>query len=243
VIFHSESGQESHEDIEHTQQLHMKTFFLGAIVSAAILVAQHAPAELIVYKGTAKVTYIGHNHNVQASFKLFFIVDHDTAKVAELLYANINGQKLYSTDTETNLHIVEVSGANGKVYTALTRPLSQCDTNDGTTSEDVFLEGVTTTLAVETNGSIYFPKTLTSVGQGYDPSAPPSLVNGTITATFDQKDTQTSNSADDDLDVVLARLVTYVQSLGYTEAPQTTRKTGGLAAQAARFVAPARPAP
>jgi hypothetical protein len=138
---------------------------------------------------------------------------------------------------------VEVSGANNKVYTALARPLSQCDTNDGNTSESVFLEGVNSTLAVKTNSSITFPKTLTLTEQGYDSSASPSLVNVTLTATFDQKNTLMSNSVGNDLDGALAKFTTYVQSLGYTEAPQIARKSGGFAPQAARFVTPADLAP
>jgi len=55
---------------------------------------------------------------------------------------------MYSSNTETNLHFVEVSGPGASVYTAVTQPPSECDTNSGSTSEGVFLRGLTTTLTI-----------------------------------------------------------------------------------------------
>ena len=220
----------------------MKTALFRGMISIAVLAACAAPAELIVYKGTAPITYIGQDQTLLVNFKMFLVVDHDTANVAELLYANGHGTKLYSTGTETNLHVVDVTGANGRIYTALSRQLSQCDIDSGSTSEGVFVRGISSPIPVSTNTTISFPKTLTSEEHGYDPDLV-ILVNGTLSVSFDKKDTLISNTAGDDLAAALARLVTYVQSLGYTEAPQAARQTVGIAAQAARIAAPLSSAP
>ncbi len=213
----------------------MKILFLGAMIGSAILSIRPATAEVIIFKGTAKVNYIGQSQNVNLTFNLFLVVDDATADVGEILYSSSHGQKLYSTDTVTNLHIVQVSGSGGKIYSAVSRPPGDCDTNS--TSEGVFLEGLVTTLKVNTNSSIYFPKTVTAVERSYDSAPPASLANGTLTANFDSKNTLLSNSAGDSVDLAVTRLVTTLQSQGYSEASRTARRNGGpLATQAARFL-------
>lgn len=220
----------------------MKTLLLGALISAAALNLRPAAAEVVIFKGTAKVNYIGQSQNVNLTFSLYLVVDDATADVGEILYANTHGQKFYSTDTVTNLHIVQVSGSGGKIYSAISRPPGDCDTNS--TTEGVFLEGVVTTLKVTTNSSVYFPKTVTAVERSYDSSPPASLANGTLAASFDSKNTLISNSAGESVDLAVTRLVTALQSQGYVEASRAVRRQGGpLLTQAARFLPAAETAP
>jgi hypothetical protein len=78
-------GQGIHEEINSTNPAtFMKTALLRGMISIAVLAACAAPAELIVYKGTAPITYIGQDHTLLLNFKMFLVVDHDTANVAEL---------------------------------------------------------------------------------------------------------------------------------------------------------------
>jgi hypothetical protein len=220
----------------------MKTLLLGALISTSAFYVPPAAAEVIIYSGTARVNYIGQSQSLNLTFKLFLVVDDATADVGEILYANTHGQKFYSTDTVSNLHIVQVSGSGGKIYSAISQPPDDCDTNS--TSEGVFLEGVVTTLKVTTNSSIYFPKTVTAVERSYDSSPPASLANGTLSANFDSKDTLISNSNGESLDQAVTRLITALQLQGYSEASRVTHRQGGpLVRQAARFLPAAGTAP
>lgn len=219
----------------------MKTLFLGAIAIAGFMLCP-ARADLVIYKGTARINYIGQSHNLHISFKLFLVVDQNTADVGEILYTSAGGQKQYSTNTESNLHIVQVSGSGGKVYTAISRPPSDCETNS--TTEGVLLEGVTVILKIGTNTSVYFPKTVTSTERSYDSAAPANLSDGILAASFDSKDTLISNSAGEDIDQAMTRLVTALQSQGYGEASLAARSRGGsLTRQAASFLPAAQLSP
>jgi hypothetical protein len=222
----------------------MKTLLPCLLAVLAVSLAAPAAAEVILYKGTVKVTYTGQNQTMKLSFKAFLVVDHDTADVAELLYASVSGTKFYSTGFLTNQHIVEVTGARLKQYSALTRPASDCDIADGLTGEAVVLQGANSLLAVGTNTTISFPKTLTSVEQGYsEDSGPASLINGTLTASFDKNRTIASNTAGDTLDSAFDKLVAYVQSLGYTEAAGEASKALTTAMRRAVLLQPEETAP
>jgi len=195
----------------------MKTF-VRVIVITLMLAACSARAELIIYGGTSKLTRIGENRTEQQSFKLFVVVDYDTANLIELFYANVNGRKFYSSETFTNQHFVEVIGANGRTNTAIARPRSDCAINEGVTSESFFAQGAATTFSINTNTTVSFPKMLTSAGQGYYPDdARIDIVSRTL--SFDKVNTFTSNGAGEDLDEAAARLISALEKLGYTRAP------------------------
>jgi hypothetical protein len=200
----------------------MKNFLPCAVASLAVLLSSPAAAEVIVYKGTVKATSTGQSRTAKMTFKAFFVVDHDhdTADVAQLLYASAGGMKYYTTGLITNQHIVEVTGAGLKRCSALTRPPNECDISNGATGEAVFLQGANSTLTIGMNTTISFPKTFSAAFQGYyDDFGQPHLISQTLALSFDKTRTITSNSAGDTHESALAKLIAYVESLGYTAAP------------------------
>lgn len=202
----------------------MKNFFLPLVMTAAMIPAFAAPAEILFYKGATKDSYVGSDHSFQVTFKLFVIIDHATANEATIsYYTDLQGHKLYSTSTRTNLHIVEATGTGGKVYTVISHPLDSCALDAGFTSEGIFLQGANATLTVDANnGTVSFPSSLRLDSHGFSPSSS-RLVNGGGAVVFDKTDTVIASSAGETLDQSLARAVQIVQKLGYGPAPTALR--------------------
>jgi hypothetical protein len=101
----------------------------------------------------------------------------------------------------------------------LARTKSECETSESE-SESVFVKGPNVTLTVGTNQTTSFPRALTGSGGALfhtESSNEPVVVDGSFAVAFNKAETVASNVAGETLDAALARLVAYVESLGYTE--------------------------
>ena len=203
---------------------------LRLLLVCTLFSTPRAPAELIFYKGTDKVNYLGADQNRTLTWNVFLVIDHDTANVGQVLYLNIRDVKHYSTSTITNLHFVQVAtSANGVTHTALSRPIDQCQTDQGSTVEGVFMQGRNHLLPIGTNKTtLSLPQMLTGGGHNYSPSSS-RIVNVTRVVSFDKADTLKSNNSGETLDEGMARIVAYVQKLGYTSTSPSLLKSGGFA--------------
>ena len=196
----------------------MKALLLRIIAGALLLAAGAAPAELIIYSGTSKITRTGSAHTQQESLKLFVVVDHETANLTIVFFTSINGRKLYSSQTLTNQQFVEVIGLNGRTNIAISHPRSDCALSEGATSEGIFAQGAASTLAINTNSTVIFPKTMSSSGQSYYPDKA-SIDVASMTLSFDKANTFASNTTGEELEEAAARLSSLLEKQGYTLSP------------------------
>jgi hypothetical protein len=203
----------------------VKTLRLLFTVTAAVLIAGRASAELIIYKGTLKQSGLGQGVSQKLTSKLYLIVDHDTASVAQIEYTSVKGSKAYATGTTTNLQFDQVSAPKGKVTEAIVQPPSSCDTNDGNTSDIVIVKGADSTLAVNTNSTITFPKVLSGSDAEIDHSAGPAIyVASSVVVSFDAADTHLSNQNGETLDAAVSRISAVLEGEGYIKQNAETRK-------------------
>jgi len=194
----------------------MKTLHILIAAAAVVGFASPASAELIIYKGTLKQAATGLGVNQKLNSQFYLIVDHDTAAFTQVPYLSFNGSKTYATMTETNFHFVQMSGAKGKTIQAIAKPPSECDTNEGNTSDSVFVQGADSTLIVNSGTTITFPKTLSGAGGQVDYSqGPPIYIASTLVVSFDSKQTPQSNGNGETLDAALTRISTMLEGQGY----------------------------
>src|SRR5262249_40093718 len=110
----------------------LRLFILATITA---FIAGSASAQLVIYKGTLKQSGTGQGVSIKLTSKLYVIVDHNTGHTAEIQYVSVNNSKMYDTDTETNLHIVQISGPKGKNIEALSQAANACDISEGNTND------------------------------------------------------------------------------------------------------------
>jgi len=173
---------------------------------------------LVIYKGTLKQTLVGGGQSRPLSFGFYLIVDHDTANIAQIDYITVGTSKIFSTDTLTNLHFVEVDGSSGKTYTEFAQILTDCETNEGYTSEGVFVQGLNSVFAISTNSAITFPKTLSGSGGGVSfQNKFPVYFTSALTVSFDATDSTLSSTHGETLDAALSRLSNMLTAQGYSQ--------------------------
>ncbi len=115
---------------------------------------------------------------------------------------------------------MQVTGAHGKAYTTLAHIPNDCDAQENPGKEGVYLQGANATLKLNTNSTMSFPRTLTDSGVGLSHSTntgEPYITSGSFLLVFNPGRTMTSNQAGETVDVALARIVAYVESLGYVQ--------------------------
>ena len=197
----------------------MKRILLQLTLSIAVFVPMLAPAELLIYKGVAKDNVTGAQGGLRVNWKFFLIIDHTSALFDVVSYTSINGIKHHTIDRTTNSHIVQVTGANGEVFSAITRIPSECEAEERPGNESVFFEGVNATLTVNENQTTSFPKVLIDHGVSLSyssTSGQPFLREGAATFEFNQAETLKSNGSGETIETALARLAASVESLGYS---------------------------
>ncbi|HLX70264.1 MAG TPA: hypothetical protein VKV04_11615 [Verrucomicrobiae bacterium] len=200
-------------------------FFIFSTITA--LIASSASAQLVIYKGSLKQTAIGKGASAKLTSKFDLIVDHATGFAAEIQYVAVKGSKLYSTGTETNLHIVQFDAAHGKTYEALSQPPNSCDLDEGNTNDIVFVQGADSELKVDTNTTITFPKTLSGGDTEIDSSSgSPISVTTVGVVSFDPVQTGISNGNGETMDAAVARISAILEGEGYVKQTGLSRKSG-----------------
>jgi len=218
-----------------------KNLSLVILSGALLLTPFQAPAELLIYKGTQKLNYNGQERTLAVNTKVFFVFDHETSQGVEISYATVNRIKSYHNNPITNLHVITVAGLNGKNSTALAYLRSQCDLDAGVSGEGILGRGPNSILTVNSNATVVFAKTLAGGGSGVslsDGLDQAILVQGSTFLSFDRTQTIRSNAAGETLDNAAARLIAYVESLGYIGG--FSRSASGMIATKTSFL-PALP--
>lgn len=199
----------------------LPTLLLG--VALLPFLPASASAELICYQGRTKAADIGSGHTTRSEHGLFLVVDRDTGRIGEVTYGTQNGSKVYSTAFSTDFHIVQFVGANQTTNTALSRPPSDCETNNGPASlEHIFAFGANTKLPVTTITTISFPRVLKASSTSLTHISDISLdyyVFDSLSRilVFDKKRTQAANTAVATVDQAVAAFTDYLQSMGYSQ--------------------------
>src|SRR5215813_5952075 len=178
----------------------MKTFALCLCFCACLLLPSLSRAELLIYKGVEKDSFTGLNRAERISWKIFVIVDHGKGFYARIAYATLaGGVKHYSTVSRTNSHIVQVTGANGKLYSVLAHIPTECEASENPGREGVYLQGPNANLTVNTNKvTSAFARTFSDHGLGLahsSSSGEPYISDGAVVLVFNQAETVASNSA------------------------------------------------
>jgi len=198
----------------------MKLHFFRLILAGTLLAPALAQADLLIYKGTAKESYLGESRLFKVTSKVTLIIDRDTANVTSLRSAMVNGYKAYYTSQVTNLHFVQVTGANGKVSTVIARLPTECEQKEDPGSEGAYLAGANGSLSPDGKAMIAFPKLLTYGGRGLfyrDNSNLPVLGESSLTVSFNSKETVKSNNDGETLESAQARFEAELQALGYSQ--------------------------
>jgi hypothetical protein len=90
--------------------------------------------------------------------------------------------------------------------------------DSGSTGEGVYCAGANSTLTLNTNSTVSFPRVLSERGNGLSyssTSGQPIFDAGSFQLVFDHQATIASNKSMETLDAVLQRLISRVESLGY----------------------------
>ncbi len=174
-------------------------------------------AELVLYKGVRRDTFTGGGRRQAFTWKIFAVVDHETAKTALVYYGTVYGAKRYWTSEWTNTHFVEIAATRGS-HTAIAGFRTQCDVDNGITGENLYCVGQNAALMLNTNSIVPFPRTMTDHGNGVSyssTSGDAAVTDGSLQLVFDRAGTLTSNQAGETLDAAFTRLKSYLESLGY----------------------------
>jgi hypothetical protein len=119
--------------------------------------------------------------------------------------------------------LVQVSGLNGKSYTAVTRIPTDCDQAESPNREGLYFSGSNSTLTIipgEAGITVSFPKSISGGGRGFfysNNTGQPVLSQGALLGIFSLSESQARNQAGDTLDSAMAGYIAYVQGLGYTQ--------------------------
>jgi hypothetical protein len=195
-----------------------KTYFLFLWLAVGLAWPLSSPAQLLFYGGVRSVSYTGENYAQTLKWKMILLVDYGNTKVAEVSYATINGQKHYFSSYFTNAHFVTVTG-KANSFTVIAHLPSQCELDSGVTTEGVFCTGANSSLTVNAKTTLPFAKTFSGTGSGlyYSSSTgDPITDTSAYSVSFDQSSTIASNQSGETLDAAIARLSSYLQTLGYT---------------------------
>jgi hypothetical protein len=196
----------------------MKKLLLAGLFATGLLIPTLAPAQLLVFKGSSTDSYVGEGHTWHIASKMIIVVDYATGDFGRIDYTTFNHSKRYSTGTFTNAHLVQVSGPNGKPYTAVTRIPLDC-AGVSTNTESVYFEGPNTALTV--NGtSVGFPKTVSGNGRSlfYSTIGGQAVVSqGAFLGVFNSAETGARNNAGDTLDTAMAGYIANIEALGYSQ--------------------------
>jgi hypothetical protein len=200
----------------------MKKSLSVALLAAGLLVPGLASAQLIVFKGASSDAYIGEGRTWRIASKSILVVDYSTGNFGRIDYTTFLGQKHYSTATYTNAHSAQVTGLNGKSYTAVTRIPTDCDQAENPNREGLYFSGSNSTLTIISGAggiTVTFPKSISGSGRGFfysNSTGQPVISQGALLGVFSLSDSQARNQAGDTLDSAMAGYISYVQGLGYT---------------------------
>jgi hypothetical protein len=202
----------------------MKKYLSHLLLILALTVPSMVRADLLVYKGTFREDYAGDSMSFRVSGKLFILVDLQNQTAARLEYAVVNGSKEYHSRQITNIHILQVTGPKGKLYTAFTHIPSDCEAQQYPDQESMFFNGANSLLTINTNGNglVSYPKVMNDAGNGllYSKSThAPVIGQGTTTAVYNQSETLKANGAGETIEAATARYGAYLESLGYLLGP------------------------
>ena len=200
----------------------MKNSISTLLLAAGLLVPGLAPAQLIVFKGSSTDAYIGEGRTWRIASKTIVVVDYSTGNFGRIDYTTFYGQKHYSTATYTNAHSVQVTGLNGKSYTAVTRIPTDCDQAENPNREGLYFSGSNSTLTIIPGPggiSVTFPKSISGSGRGFfysNSTGQPVISQGALLGVFSLSDSQARNQEGQTLDSAMAGYISYVEGLGYS---------------------------
>jgi hypothetical protein len=203
----------------------MRTLHLLIAAAAAIGIASQASAELVIYKGTLKQTGTGLGVSKKINSQFYLIVDHDTGSIAGIQFATVNGSKTYDAQTQTNLHIVQISGPKGKTIEAIAHTQNDCDISEGNNSDGVFVQGLDSTLTVGAGSTIVFPKVLSGAGTDVSESSGPIYIASLLVVSFDATQTPLSNGNGETLDTAVARISSLLEGQGFQKQSQKIKSS------------------
>jgi len=208
--------------VKNPNLITMKKPIFVLLLIAGLLVPTLATAQLIVFKGSSSDAYVGENRSWRIASKMIVVVDYSTGNFGRIDYTTIYGSRRYSTATYTNSHLVQVTGPNGKAYTAVTRIPTDCDQAENPNREGLYFAGPNSTLTIIPGAggiTVSFPKSVSGSGRGFfysNSSGQPVISQGALLGMFNLSDSQARNQAGDTLDSAMAGYIAYVESQGYS---------------------------
>jgi hypothetical protein len=201
----------------------MKKLLFVLSVTTGLLIANSVSAQLLVFKGTSSDGYVGEGRTWRIAWKTILVIDYATGNFGRIDYTTFHDLKRYNTATYTNAHLVQVTGPNGKPYTAVTRIPTDCDLAEYPNREGLYFQGQNATLTIipgEGGITVSFPKMISAGGRGFfysNVTGEPVISQGALLGIFSLSDSQARNQAGDTLDSALAGYIAYVESQGYSK--------------------------
>lgn len=200
----------------------MKKSISPFLLIGSLLIPTLASAQLLVFKGSSSDAYVGEGHAWRIASKTIIVVDYSTGNFGRIDYTTFLGSKHYSTATYTNAHFVQVTGLNGKSYTAVTRIPTDCDQAENPNHEGLYFQGQNATLTTtpgQGGTTVSFPKSISGSGSGFfysSSSGQPVISQGALLGIFSASETQARNQAGDTLDSAMAVYIAFVAGQGYS---------------------------
>jgi hypothetical protein len=201
----------------------MKQPIFVLLLIAGLLVPNLVSAQLIVFKGSSSDAYVGEGRSWRIAWKSIVVVDYATGNFGRIDYTTFHNVKHYATATYTNAHLVQVTGPNGKPYTAVTRIPTDCDRAEFPNREGLYFQGQNSTLTIipgEGGITVSFPKTISSGGRGFfysNVTGEPVISQGALLGIFSLSESQARAQSGDTLDSAMTGYIAYVESQGYTQ--------------------------
>jgi hypothetical protein len=199
----------------------VKKSIVSFLLLFSLIIPTLASAQLLVFKGSSSDAYVGDYRTWRIASKMIVVVDYSTGNFGRIDYTTFLGSKHYSTATYTNSHLVQVTGLNGKAYTAVTRIPTDCDQAENPNHEGLYFQGSNSTLTIPGAGgtTVTFPNSISGSGRGFfysNSSGQPVISQGALLGVFSPSDSQARHQAGDTLDSAMAGYIAYVQGQGYS---------------------------
>jgi hypothetical protein len=193
-----------------------KTFFIILLLSLFPLVC---PAEILIYKGSAKSKAVGAFNKLNSHGHVFWVHDVTSGVTTQIYYGTYLDLKSYNITDVAN-RTGTVHPINGTSFTVLTKIKSGTDTNGIFTSQAVWIRGVNTTLKVSNSTTKVFPRRLTLHAKdlqvvGVNGLEETIVSEGNGNCIFMSTETITANESGETQSQAIARLSAEVEALGY----------------------------
>ena len=198
----------------------MRNILWVMTLAVTLLAPGFCRAELVIYKGNVKIDKVGDGGKSQQRYHVWLLMDRATGNVSKIDYFSARGFKLYTVEEFQGLHTLAVLAGRGRTNSIIAQAETTFDQSNQVSVASVFIEGANSRLTVNQGSTISFPRILDWNSQGVAPFPGTSLSQSWTESgvfAFNGSQTLSSNGHAETLAQAEARLVSALQTKGYSE--------------------------